>query len=117
MVIEQRRQFLGGVELPDTYRIFRDYAFAFHMQAARFPRNGNDVQIQGGRQPPIEAQFLLAKVMTLGQSGCVDECEPDVLFDFVCIKAGQNHHDMFVSHTRSRFTGWWIRKASAFRLS
>ena len=49
MVIEQRRQFLGRVELPHAYRIFHDYAFAIHTQSARFPRDGGHIQIQGGR--------------------------------------------------------------------
>ena len=89
--LEQCRQLLSRVKLPHAYDVLDNHAVASHVQATRFPSDGNHVQIQVARQPSVEPQFLVAKMVPFRQSRRIEEIQSDALFDLVGKGVGEDY--------------------------
>ena len=78
-------------EFAHPHRVVQHRAVAFERGRGRTAADGDDVEIEVGREPAVESQFLGAEVPARFQRAEVEEPEVDGLLDLVGEFAGQQH--------------------------
>jgi hypothetical protein len=71
-------------------RVLNDCTIAIDPNAAVVARDRDDVQVELGCQPPVEAQLLVAVVLPPFEGGGVDEVELERLLDLVRERAREH---------------------------
>jgi hypothetical protein len=64
--IQETCEFLAFGELPHFYRVFDDFSRAAYAHHARFSGDGDNAQVEVGRQPFVQCDFLLAQPLPGG---------------------------------------------------
>ena len=87
---EQAVELLRAVEPAHADRVLDAFAGAVDARRVRRAGDGRDAQVEIGRQPAVQPQFLLARGTPLRERGEVEEPQVERLLDLVGIVAGEH---------------------------